>query len=67
MPPTPDPQHPRPPQVSSEQLLGPGGVMIIRHGSADYELRVTKRKRLILTKRHDDAGSTGTEPADESQ
>lgn len=44
--------QPRPRQrTTSEQLLGQAGVMIIRHGAVDYELRVTKRKRLILTKR----------------
>jgi len=55
---------PPPVTVVSEQLLGPSGVMIIRHGTADYELRVTKRKRLILTKRQSGVDSAA---ADETQ
>ena len=36
--------------LSSEDLLGPGGVLHIRHGGALYVLRQTRNGRLILTK-----------------
>ena len=36
--------------LASEDLLGPGGVLHIRHGGALYVLRQTRNGRLILTK-----------------
>ena len=38
-----------PPKVSSRQLLGPRGEIVIVHNGREYRLRVTQNGRLILT------------------
>lgn len=38
-----------PKQVSSDQLLGPGGELVIVHAGRQYRLRVTQNGKLILT------------------
>lgn len=37
-------------RVTSDDLMGANGQMIIRHAGADYRLRVTSKGKLILTK-----------------
>jgi hemin uptake protein HemP len=49
---------PPPRVVSAPELFGDGDRIVIRHGESDYELRITRRKRLILTK----CGATGDVP-----
>jgi len=38
-----------PKQVSSDELLGPAGELVIVHGGRQYRLRVTQNGKLILT------------------
>lgn len=38
-----------PKQVSSDQLLGSAGELVIVHGGRQYRLRVTQNGKLILT------------------
>ena len=47
-----DPQRPRPAvqEVSSAQLLGPKGELVIIHNEERYTLRITANRKLILTK-----------------
>ena len=37
-------------RVSSEELIGPAGEVLIRHAGCDYRLRITRQGKLILTK-----------------
>ena len=37
-------------RVDSRSLLGPQGKLIIAHDDEDYQLRITKAGKLILTK-----------------
>jgi hemin uptake protein HemP len=37
------------PRLSSEQLLGPRGEVVIVHNGREYRLRITQNGRLILT------------------
>lgn len=37
------------PRVSSRELLGGKGELIIEHGNREYRLRVTQSGKLILT------------------
>ena len=39
-----------PRRVSSEELIGPGREVLIRHAGCDYRLRITRQGKLILTK-----------------
>jgi hemin uptake protein HemP len=39
-----------PPTISSRELLGERGLLRIEHGGEIYVLRVTRNRRLILTK-----------------
>ena len=41
--------HPKTPRVSSSELLGAGGELIIVHGCREYRLRITHSGKLILT------------------
>jgi hemin uptake protein HemP len=41
--------QPAPPRLSSEQLLGPRGEVVIVHKGREYRLRITQNGRLILT------------------
>lgn len=43
------PNEPR--RICAEDLFGDDNAIVIRHGNADYELKITRRKRLILTKK----------------
>ena len=45
------PSHRRPThsRVSSKQLLGEQGLLIIEHGGKEYQLRITRNGKLILT------------------
>lgn len=36
-------------QISSEQLLGPVGELVIVHAGRQYRLRITQNGKLILT------------------
>ncbi|MEJ8566380.1 hemin uptake protein HemP [Elongatibacter sediminis] len=36
--------------ISSDELLGCDGRLMIRHASATYELRITRQGKLLLTK-----------------
>ncbi len=50
-----DPGRPRssarePRRVSSDELIGPGREVLIRHAGFDYRLRITRQGKLILTK-----------------
>ena len=50
--PTTQPPAARPdvaPRVSSRELLGRKGEIIIEHGDREYRLRVTQNGKLILT------------------
>jgi hemin uptake protein HemP len=38
------------PVLSSTALFGTGHEIVIRHGSQEYRLRITKANKLILTK-----------------
>jgi hemin uptake protein HemP len=38
------------PVLSSAALFGTGHEIVIRHGSQEYRLRITKANKLILTK-----------------
>ncbi|MEM1384494.1 MAG: hemin uptake protein HemP [Pseudomonadota bacterium] len=40
----------RPREINSEELLGSGKVLSIRHGASVYTLRRTRAGKLILTK-----------------
>ncbi|MBK5143834.1 hemin uptake protein HemP [Budviciaceae bacterium BWR-B9] len=44
-----DPASPLP-LVSSQQLLGESGILLIQHQGQQYQLRITKTGKLILTK-----------------
>ncbi|AWH88832.1 hemin uptake protein HemP [Limnobaculum parvum] len=44
-----DPVSPLP-QVSSQQLLGESDILLIQHQGQQYQLRITKTGKLILTK-----------------
>jgi len=46
---SPQPAPPRPGRVSSRQLLGEHGVLIIEHQGREYLLRLTQNCKLILT------------------
>lgn len=57
LPPTPQPerspspeQSTRPAQISSRELLGESGILLIEHQNQQYQLRITKTGKLILTK-----------------
>jgi hemin uptake protein HemP len=39
-----------PRRLFSEQLIGPGREVLIRHAGCDYRLRITRQGKLILTK-----------------
>lgn len=43
------PRLPEPKRVASEELLGPGGQIIIVHNGREYRLRQTHSGKLILT------------------
>jgi len=43
------PQRARPERISSRQLLGELGVLIIEHRGREYRLQLTQNCRLILT------------------
>ena len=43
------PMHLRPERVSSRQLLGERGVLIIEHRGREYRLQLTQNCKLILT------------------
>lgn len=47
----PDRGRERPIRVTTDELFGSESSVVIRHGNTDYELRITRRKRLILTKK----------------
>jgi hemin uptake protein HemP len=48
--PKPSPVAPlHPPRVTSRQLLGPHGELIIEHQGREYRLRLTQNGKLILT------------------
>ncbi len=38
------------PSVDSRRLLGGARELVIRHGTEDYRLRLTRNDKLILTK-----------------
>jgi hemin uptake protein HemP len=38
-----------PARVSSESLLGPRGQLLIVHNGREYRLRLTQKRKLILT------------------
>ena len=40
-----------PRRITAEELFGDDNAIVIQHGDADYELKITRRKRLILTKK----------------
>ena len=39
-----------PRRLFTEQLIGPGREVLIRHAGCDYRLRITRQGKLILTK-----------------
>jgi hemin uptake protein HemP len=41
---------PVPRTITSEELMGGGRVIIVRHGNDEYRLRLTAAGKLILTK-----------------
>jgi hemin uptake protein HemP len=41
--------HPAPRRVTSGQLLGPAGELLIEHHGREYRLRLTQNGKLILT------------------
>jgi len=41
---------PAPPVITSEELLRGGKELVILHEGQEYHLRVTRQKKLILTK-----------------
>ncbi|WP_111742152.1 hemin uptake protein HemP [Leminorella richardii] len=43
-------QSTRPAQIDSRELLGENGILLIDHQNQQYQLRVTKTGKLILTK-----------------
>ena len=45
-----DSPPPKPPTVSSAQLLAGGRELVIRHGTESYRLLLTGQNKLILTK-----------------
>jgi len=45
----PAPAADRPPRVSSGQLLGTRGELVIEHEGREYRLRMTQNHKLILT------------------
>jgi len=45
----PQPVHDRPLRVSSSQLLGERGELVIEHEGREYRLRLTQNRKLILT------------------
>ncbi|PHI28457.1 hemin uptake protein HemP [Budvicia aquatica] len=38
------------PLINSRQLLGASGILLIQHQDQQYQLRITKAGKLILTK-----------------
>lgn len=57
LPPLPQPernpspeQSTRPAQINSRELLGESGILLIEHQNQQYQLRITKTGKLILTK-----------------
>ncbi|AKJ40682.1 hemin uptake protein HemP [Pragia fontium] len=38
------------PLINSQQLLGKSGILLIQHQGQQYQLRITKTGKLILTK-----------------
>ncbi|WP_159566207.1 hemin uptake protein HemP [Budvicia diplopodorum] len=38
------------PLINSQQLLGASGILLIQHQDQQYQLRITKAGKLILTK-----------------
>ncbi len=42
-------QRARPERISSRQLLGERGVLIIEHQGREYRLQLTQNRKLILT------------------
>lgn len=47
--PTPASMRDRPMRVSSRQLLGERGELVIEHEGREYRLRLTQHRKLILT------------------
>ncbi len=47
--PTPAPKRDSPMRVSSRQLLGERGELVIEHEGREYRLRLTQYRKLILT------------------
>ncbi|WP_309297024.1 hemin uptake protein HemP [Leminorella grimontii] len=43
-------QSTKPAQISSRELLGESGILLIEHQNQQYQLRITKTGKLILTK-----------------
>lgn len=46
---SPQPTRLRPERVSSRQLLGERGMLIIEHQGREYRLQLTQNRKLILT------------------
>ncbi|MBI5912487.1 MAG: hemin uptake protein HemP [Betaproteobacteria bacterium] len=46
---TPTPMRDRPLCISSRQLLGERGELLIEHEGREYRLRLTQNRKLILT------------------
>ena len=46
---TPPPHADRIPRVTSRDLLGPEGQLVIAHDGREYRLRITQNGKLILT------------------
>jgi len=46
---TPTPIRERPLRISSRQLLGGRGELVIDHDGREYHLRLTQNRKLILT------------------
>jgi len=46
---TPTPMRDRPMRISSCQLLGERGELLIEHEGREYRLRLTQNRKLILT------------------
>jgi hemin uptake protein HemP len=40
-----------PRRITADELFGDDDAIVIQHGNSDYELKITRRKRLILTKK----------------